>query len=172
MDAIRQNFHTESEAGINNHIRMKFNSFYAYLSLSYYFDRQDVAQHGFHTFFKKRSQDELEDVHKLMDYQKLRGGAVAFEIIAKPAKDSWSSCLEAVESALTTEINSNLHLIKLHDSCSAKKDVHMCDWLQTNFLQPQVEAIKKLSDHVNNLKRVGRNLGEFEYDKTISDKQL
>ena len=44
------------------------------------------------------------------------------------------------------------------------------DWIESHFLTEQVEAIKELSDHVTNLKRVGSGLGEYMYDKeTLSD---
>ena len=41
----------------------------------------------------------------------------------------------------------------------------MTDWLESHFLTEQVEAIKELSDHITNLKRVGTGLGEFMFDK-------
>ena len=46
----------------------------------------------------------------------------------------------------------------------------MCDWLENEFLQEQVESIKKISDYVTNLKRVGPGLGEYMFDKeTLSE---
>lgn len=41
----------------------------------------------------------------------------------------------------------------------------MTDFLEGEYLQEQVEAIKKLGDHVTNLKRVGNGLGEYVFDK-------
>ena len=36
-----------------------------------------------------------------------------------------------------------------------------------NFLEEQVESIKKFSDYVTNLDRVGSGLGEYQFDKLI-----
>ena len=47
MSVVRQNFHAESEALINKQINMELYASYAYLSMSAYFDRDDVALHGF-----------------------------------------------------------------------------------------------------------------------------
>lgn len=41
----------------------------------------------------------------------------------------------------------------------------MCDFLESEYLKEQVEAIKEISDHITNLKRVGSGLGEYIYDK-------
>lgn len=43
----------------------------------------------------------------------------------------------------------------------------MCDFLESEYLTEQVEAIKKLGDHVTNLKRVGSGLGEYMFDKNF-----
>ena len=39
------------------------------------------------------------------------------------------------------------------------------DFLEGEYLKEQVDAIKEISDHVTNLKRVGPGLGEYMYDK-------
>lgn len=43
----------------------------------------------------------------------------------------------------------------------------MCDFIESEFLEEQVNAIKEISDHVTQLKRVGAGLGEYEYDKQL-----
>ena len=46
----------------------------------------------------------------------------------------------------------------------------MTDWIENHYLTEQVEAIKEISDHVTNLKRVGTGMGEYLYDKeSLSD---
>lgn len=45
----------------------------------------------------------------------------------------------------------------------------MCDFLETEFLQEQVDAIKEIADHVTNLKRVGDGLGVYMFDKQLSE---
>ena len=46
-----------------------------------YFDRDDVALHGFHKFFKKSSDEEREHAEKLMKYQNKRGGRIVLQQI-------------------------------------------------------------------------------------------
>lgn len=43
----------------------------------------------------------------------------------------------------------------------------MCDFLESEYLEEQVEAIKDISDRITNLKRVGAGLGEWHYDKEL-----
>ncbi len=69
----------------------------------YYFERDDVALHGFSKFFKKSSVEEREHGTKLMEYQNQRGGRVVFKPIDAPSKQSWDSALEAVKDALELE---------------------------------------------------------------------
>ncbi|CAN0561969.1 unnamed protein product [Rangifer tarandus platyrhynchus] len=40
---VRQNYHQDSEAAINRQIHLELSASYVYLSMSYYFDRDDVA---------------------------------------------------------------------------------------------------------------------------------
>ena len=56
------------------------------------------------------------------------------------------------------------------DSANRFDDLlQMCDFIEANYLTEQVEAIKELSDHVTNLKRVGPGLGEYMYQKESLD---
>jgi len=43
------------------------------------------------------------------------------------------------------------------------------DFLETEFLQEQVDGIKQISDHVTNLERVGEGLGVFIFDKELNE---
>ena len=46
----------------------------------------------------------------------------------------------------------------------------MADFIEGNYLHEQVEAIKEISDHITNLKRVGPGHGEYHFDKeTLGD---
>uniref|UniRef100_A0A8W8JW36 Ferritin n=1 Tax=Magallana gigas TaxID=29159 RepID=A0A8W8JW36_MAGGI len=124
----RQNYHQESEAGINRQINMELYACYTYQSMAYYFDRDDVALPGFSKFFKNSSDEEREHAEKLMKYQSL---------------------------------------LDLHKVADSHKDAQMCDFLETHYLEEQVNAIKEISDHITQLKRVGSGLGEYEYDRRL-----
>lgn len=60
-------------------------------------------------------------------------------------------------------------LLELHGIASTHNDANFMDFLETEFLQEQVDAIKEIADHVTNLERVGEGLGVFIYDKELKD---
>jgi ferritin heavy chain len=41
----------------------------------------------------------------------------------------------------------------------------MADFIESNYLHEQTEAIKELSDYITNLERVGEGLGVYQFDK-------
>ena len=45
----------------------------------------------------------------------------------------------------------------------------MADWLESEFLEEQVQSIKEISEYITNLKRVGPGLGEYMFDKETLD---
>lgn len=163
----RQNYHDESEAGVNKQINIELYASYVYHSMAYYFDRDDVALPGFHKFFKHSSDEEREHAEKLMKFQNQRGGRIVLQDIKKPDRDTWGSGLEAMQAALALEKSVNQSLLDLHKLSDSHGDAQMCDFIEANYLTEQVEAIKELSDHVTQLKRVGGGLGEYMYDKQL-----
>jgi len=166
----RQNFHSDCEAGINKQINLELYASYVYQSIAFYFDRDDVALKGFYKFFKKSSEEEREHAEKLMKYQNKRGGRVVLQNIQKPDRDEWGTGLEAMTVALSLEKNVNQALLDLHKLGGTHGDAQFCDFLESNYLEEQVDAIKQLSDYVTNLKRVGTGLGEYMFDKeTLQD---
>jgi len=143
---------------------MELYASYVYLSMAYYFDRDDVALPGFFKFFKKSSDEEREHAQKLMKFQNERGGRIVLHNITKPVEE-WGSCVDAMTAALELEKNVNQALLDLHKISEKNGDAHMMDFLETHYLTEQVEAIKQLGDYVTNLKRVGTGLGEYMFDK-------
>jgi ferritin heavy chain len=167
VSVVRQNFHEEVEAAINRQINMELYASYVYQSMAFYFDRDDVALHGFSKFFKHNSDEEREHAEKFMTYQNKRGGRVVLRDIAKPAKDEWGTGLEALETALELEKQVNQALLDVHVVGGTRNDPHVCDFLESEFLDEQVDAIKKLGDMITQLKRAGPGLGEHLFDKEL-----
>lgn len=161
----RQNYHEESEAAVNRQINLELYASYVYSSMAFYFDRDDVALKGFHKFFKESSDEEREHAEKLMKLQNTRGGRIVLQDIKKPERDEWGSGLEAMQAALALEKNVNQSLLDLHAIADKHNDYQLSDFIEGHYLQEQVKAIKELSDHVTNLKRVGTGLGEYIFDK-------
>lgn len=163
----RQNYHSECEAGVNKQINLELYASYVYQSMSFYFDRDDVALPGFAHYFKKNSDEEREHAEKLMKFQNQRGGRIVLQQIQKPERDEWGTGLEAMQAALALEKNVNQSLLDLHTLSDTHGDAQFSDFIEGNYLTEQTEAIKEMSDRITNLKRVGPGLGEFMYDKEL-----
>jgi len=168
MNQCRQNYHSESEAGVNRQVNMEMYASYCYQSMSFYFDRDDVALHGFAEYFKKASDEEREHAEKLMKFQNKRGGRIVLQDIKKPDRDEWGTGLDAMQVALSLEKSVNQSLLDLHAVATTHNDAMMTDFLEGEYLKEQVDAIKEIGDHITNLKRVGPGLGEYQFDKNLS----
>lgn len=172
MALIRQNFHDDCELALNKQVNMELYASYVYLGLAYQFDRHDVALKGFHEFFKKNSDEEREHAEKFMKYINSRGGSIRLDPVQRPAKYDFTTGLEAMEAALQLEREVNDSLLKVHALASKHSDPHLTDFLEGEYLDEQVKAIKQLGDYITNLKRVGPGLGEYQFEKlTLSDDQ-
>ncbi|NWI33792.1 FRIH protein, partial [Sula dactylatra] len=126
----------------------------------FYFERDDVALPRLGHFFLKQSHEEREHAEGLLRFQTRRGGRVLLNDVKKPERDAWGSALEAVEAALQLEKSVNQALLDLHRLASEKGDPHLCDFLESHYLDEQVKAIKVLGDHITNLRRLARGAGE------------
>lgn len=168
LSQVRQNYHADSEAGINRQINMELYASYCYQSMSFHFDRDDVALPGFAKFFKNASDEEREHAEKLMKFQNARGGRVVLQDIKKPERDEWGTGLDAMMVALSLEKSVNQALLDLHEVADSHKDAQMTDFIEGEYLEEQVKAIKEVGDHITNLRRVGPGLGEFQYDQKLS----
>ncbi|XP_032197679.1 ferritin heavy chain-like, partial [Mustela erminea] len=152
---VRQNYHQDSEAAINRQINVELCASYVYLSMSYYFDRDDVALKNFAKYFLHQSHEEREHPEKLMKLQNQRGGRIFLQDIKKPNRDDWENGLNAMECALHLEQSVNQSLLELHELATDKNDPHLCDFIETHYLNEQVKSIKELGDHVTNLRKMG-----------------
>jgi len=163
MSAIRQNYSEACEAAINKQINMELYASYVYQSMAFHFDRDDIALKGMFDFFKKSSDEEREHAEMFMTYQNKRGGRIVFQDIKAPAVD-WKSHVHALEEALALEKKVNEALLALHGISSANNDAHLCDFLESNFLDEQVQSINELGKLVVNAKRCGDGLGVYQFD--------
>lgn len=169
MDSqVRQNYHRDCEAAINRMVNMELYASYVYLSMSSYFDRDDVALRHVSEFFRSQSHEEREHAEKLLKFQSQRGGRLLLQEIKSPERDAWGTTLDAMEAALKLEKSVNQALLDLHRLASDKGDPHLCDFLETHYLDEQVKAIKVLGDYITNLRRLASDkggLGEYLFDK-------
>nr|GMD90705.1 ferritin-3, chloroplastic-like [Ipomoea batatas] len=162
VSLARQKYSDECEAAINEQINVEYSASYAYHSMYAYFDRDNVALKGLAKFFKESSEEEREHAEKLMKYQNIRGGKVKLHSILSPLSEfehvEKGDALYAMELALSLEKLVNEKLLNLHA---------MTDFVESEFLEEQVEAIKKISVYVTQLRRVGKGHGVWHFDQML-----
>ncbi|XP_033082930.1 ferritin light chain-like [Trachypithecus francoisi] len=150
---IHQNYSTDAQAAVNNLVNVYLQASYTYLSLGFYFDRDDVALEGVSHFFRELAKEKREGYQRLLKMQNQRGGRALFQDIKKPAEDEWGKTPDAMKAAMALEKKLNQALLDLHALGSAHTDPHLCDFLETHFLDEEAKLIKKMGDHLTNLHR-------------------
>ncbi|KAL6503773.1 2Fe-2S ferredoxin [Orobanche gracilis] len=167
----RQKYSGDSEAAINEQINVEYNVSYVYHAMFAYFDRDNVALKGLAKFFKESSIEEREHAEKFMEYQNKRGGKVKLQSILMPFSEfddaEKGDALYAMELALSLEKLTNEKLLNLHAVASRNNDVQLTDFIESEFLLEQVESIKKISEYVAQLRRVGKGHGVWNFDQML-----
>ncbi|TMW51077.1 hypothetical protein DOY81_003851 [Sarcophaga bullata] len=164
---VRENFSKECEKAINKQINMELKACHDYLAMAYYFDRSDVASPGAFKFFKEASLEERKHAEILMVYMNKRGGTIILEGIEAP-KFKINSIRDAFLEALNMEKKVNNALLKVHAIASENNDPNMCDFIEANFLQEQVDDIKQLADLIRQSERSECDLGDYLFDKYLA----
>ncbi|KAF3831130.1 hypothetical protein GH733_002368 [Mirounga leonina] len=119
---IRQNDSTEGEAAVNRPGNMPLRAPYTYLSLGFYFDRDDPVE------------EKHEGAECLLKMQNQRGCRALFQDGQKPSQDEGGKAPDALEAAEVLEVNLNQALLELRAPASARADPHLCDSLENHFL--------------------------------------
>jgi ferritin heavy chain len=172
MSLCRQNFATALEDALNEQISVELNASYIYMSMASYFSRDLIALPGFAKYFTKQSNEEREHALSLSRLVNQRGGKIIYRDLPAPEND-WKSAKNALEMTLQLERDVNSSLLRLHKLASDHNDPQVCDYLETHFLNEQVEAIKAVADMLTNLNRVGgEGLGLYLFDKDMGDKHV
>ena len=170
---MRQNYHPECEAAVNSHITLQLYASYVYTSMASYFD--GVSCKHLAELLLQRSGKEKALAERLMQLQNQRGARIRLRDISRPDRNNWESSLKALECALHLSIVVNQSLLDLHQKATEKGDGHLCDFLESHYLQQQVMFIKELGDHVTQLRKMGApESGRAEYllDKlTLGDRK-
>ncbi|XP_076035439.1 ferritin-like [Oratosquilla oratoria] len=165
---VRMNYHEGCEASINKQINMELHASYVYLSMGYFFDRDDVALPGLASLCKEMSKEERDHAEKLMEYQNKRGGRIVLKSVEAPSHQEWGNAVDALQAALDLEKQVNQALLNIHQEADGKNDSHLCKFLEDNYLEEQVDSIKKFADMITRLKRAGpTGLGEYIFDKNL-----
>ncbi|XP_017029237.1 soma ferritin [Drosophila kikkawai] len=161
---MRQNFAKSCESKLNDQINMELKACHQYLAMAYHFDRSDISSPGLHGFFLQASTEEREHAEKIMKYMNKRGGVIILSSVPEPIP-SFDSSLEALRHALRMELEVNQHLLDLHTLAGQESDPNLCDFIEANFLQEQVDGQKVLADFIRQLERAQSDVGEYLFDK-------
>ncbi|XWS43885.1 hypothetical protein CRYUN_Cryun16bG0142900 [Craigia yunnanensis] len=171
VSLARQKYTDGCEAAINEQINVEYTVSYVYHSLYAYFYRDNIALKGLAKFFKESSEEEREHAEKLMEYQNIRGGRVKLHSILMPPSEfehaEKGDALYAMELALSLEKLTNVKLLSLHNVAEKNNDAQMAEFIEREFLSEQVEAIKKISEYVAQLRMVGKGHGVWHFDQRL-----
>ncbi|XP_027941714.1 ferritin-3, chloroplastic-like, partial [Vigna unguiculata] len=106
-------------------------------------------------------------------YQNKRGGKVQLQSMIMPFSEfdhaEKGDALYAMELALSLEKMNNEKLLNLHRLASENNDAQFVDFLESQFLVNQVEDIKKISEYVAQLRRVGTGHGVWHFDQMLQN---
>ncbi|XP_038948845.1 ferritin light chain 1-like [Rattus norvegicus] len=107
--------------------------------------------HFFHELAKEK-REGTEGTEHLKS--KTDCGVTLFQGVQKLSQDEWGTTPVAIEAALTLKKNLNQALLILYALGSAHTGPHLCDFLESHFLDKQVKLINKMGNHLTNLPRL------------------
>ncbi|XP_070287491.1 ferritin heavy chain-like [Myotis yumanensis] len=155
VSQVRQNYRADCEDCLNHQIYVELHASYVYLSIAFYFDRQEQALQHFAAFFLGQSREEWKHAQTLMRLQNQRGGRICLRNILGPEQSQWESGLEAMESALEMARMVTQSLRNLHLLATMKKDAHLRAFLVRHFLRQDVQLVYNLGASVSQLRKLG-----------------
>ncbi|EGW13400.1 ferritin heavy polypeptide-like 17 [Cricetulus griseus] len=165
---VRQNYDHDCEDAVNAHIQLELYASYVYLSMAFYFDRDDVAEGNFKHFFLSKSHTHKASAEMFMSLQNKCGGCIVLRDIARPDRDSWHGAIQAMESAFHMEMNINQNLLNLHALANGKGNTYLCDFMKQHCLDQQVQVMKEVSHFLTSLRQMGASengLAEYLFNK-------
>eukprot|EP00884_Botryococcus_braunii_P005658 jgi/Botrbrau1/15093/Bobra.0255s0006.1 len=168
----RLNYHLDSESAVNEQINHEYTMSYVYHAMSNFFARDNVGLPGMAKFFRASSLEERTHAQMLMDFQSRRGGRVKLFTLASPDTDynheGKGEALHAMELALSLEKLNFDYLFRLHEIAESNKDPEMANFVE-EMLDEQAGGVRQVADYVSKLRRVGKGLGVYEFDKEIGE---
>jgi ferritin len=152
------------EESLNKEVNAEFYSAYLYLSMSAYFERQNMK--GFANWMKVQYQEELAHALHIVDYINGRGGRVKLVAITAPKHD-WKNSIEVFTDTLKHEVTVTDQINELVDISLKEKDhatVNILQW----FVSEQVEEEANVSEILQQLKIIeGKGPGLFMIDREL-----
>ena len=138
---------------INNQIQMEFESRYAYLGLSAWFETTSFR--GFASWMRQQASEENFHAMKFFDYLNDRFGTVKLLPIGAPV-NSFNSPLDAFQASLAHEQKVTASIGDIYEAALNEKDYQTAEFLNW-FLREQVEEEKTVQDIIDELKLAGKD---------------
>ncbi len=138
------------QEAINEQIKNEIYSAYLYLSMSAYFEANNLP--GFAHWMRHQYEEEMSHALRLFDHINERGGRVTLLAIPQP-KAEWKTTLEVFNQVLEHEqlVTSMIH--KLYETALVEKD-YPAQVMLTWFIEEQVEEEKSAGEIVEQLKMI------------------
>ena len=146
-----QMLNTKIQDAFNGQINAEIYSSYLYLSMSAYFESQNLA--GMAAWMRVQAQEELTHAMKFFGFVNEREGRVLLTQVDGPETE-WKSPLDVFENALAHEKKVTGLINNLVDLSLAEKD-HASNIFLQWFVTEQVEEEASTSKVVQDLERIG-----------------
>lgn len=157
-------FSPKIQDAIADQINAELYSAYVYLSMSAYFQEQNLS--GFAHWMRLQYQEETMHALKLFDYASDRGGQITLKAVSAPPS-GFGSPLEIFEKALAHEQKVTGLIHSLYKLALEEGDYPTQVLLQW-YITEQVEEEKNASEAVADLQR----LGDFGPGLLILDREM
>ena len=153
----------------NKQINAEVFSSYLYLSMSTYFDSQNLK--GMANWMLIQAQEELQHAMKFLDFINERGGRVLLTQVEGP-KTEWNSPLDVFEDAYGHECKVTGMINDLVDLSLSEKD-HAANVFLQWFVTEQVEEEASAQEIADQLKLAGDQGGVlFMLDRELGTRTL
>ncbi|KAI4581617.1 hypothetical protein MJG53_010060 [Ovis ammon polii x Ovis aries] len=128
------------------------------------FQLQSVALDDLGEFFSKLPLEELQGTNTLSQMQKQSSSHAPFLEVEKPSQNERGGAQDALEAALLIDKNLKQALLSLCGLFSACADPRFCRFLEFYFLDKVVKVIRKMGNHLTNLRRLtGPQAGQAKF---------
>ena len=155
------------QTALNKQLNAEFYSSYFYLSMSAYFEANDLQ--GFAKWFRMQADEEYAHAMKIFDYVYQVGGEVALQKIDGP-KTKWNSFLEVFKDTFVHEQKVTKSINAIVDLAQREKDHATVNFLQW-FVGEQVEEEATAQMNVKKMEMIGDSKsGLFMLDNELGSR--
>lgn len=168
----RVKYNPALESAMNEQINVELTNSHVYHALHSFMGRDNVGLPGFAAFFNQESLEERSHAQMLIDYQNERGGRVQLKALAPPLMEfdheEKGEALYAMELGLSLEKLNFQKLLQLYSVAEESQDPAATHFLDS-MLEEQTKDIKEYAEYVSQLRRVGKGLGVYEFDRQLAE---